>query len=340
MKKKVIIIGAGFAGLSVLLGLLKKKELFDIKIIEKDDCFEYTPSLHLCIGNQNYVKKIKLDLKKYYNEFFVKDNIKEIKKSIVIGVKKNYNFDYLVIATGSRTNFYNKKDFETNTYPFKRTKDIELINSKLKKHQNIVVVGGGYTGVEITGILAEKHQFNVTLINAGNHLLNNINHGEKIQEVLEKNNVKIINGKNVSVCNKKLIVLESGEKIKTDLTILSAGITLNELTDSKLNNDLSLKNNKNIFLCGDVAKTGNLSTAHNAMIEGRFVASNIISRVIKTRVIKKKENWKILAVALGENKGLITFGEKNVYIPFTGFLKWIIEKRILFEFKYRIRLAV
>ncbi len=341
MKKKVVIIGAGFAGLSALLGLLKKKELFDIKLIDKEDYFEYTPSLHLCLDNPEYVNNIRLSLKKYYREFFVKDNIKEIKKTKVIGKNKSYDYDYLVIASGSTTNFYNNNEFEKYALPLKRIKDVNKINSKLKKHQKIVVIGGGYTGVEITSILAEKQKYDISLVNLGKYLLNNPTISKRIEKFLENHSVKIKKEKEVISCNNDSITLNTGETIKTDLIIMSAGIKLNELIKDELCGDLCLENNKNIYLCGDVARSDKLSTAYNAMIEGRDVAKNIISRVTQNKSVKQKNrNWNLLAIALGERKGLITIGEKIIYVPFTGFLKWTIEKRVLFEFKHRIRLPI
>ncbi|MBT3720800.1 FAD-dependent oxidoreductase [archaeon] len=341
MKKKIVIIGAGFAGLSVLLGLLKKRKLFDITLIDKDDYFEYTPSLHLCIDNPNYIKKIKLNLTKYYKEFFIQDLVKEIKNSKIIGEKNTYNFDYLVIATGSSTNYYKNLEFKKYTLPFKRLNDIKKINSKLKKNQKITIIGGGYTGIEITGILAQKQKYNITLIHAGNDLLNNKLTGKKIENYLKKQNVSIIKGTYVKSCDKNSVKLSDGKKIDTNLIIMSAGIIPNEITDNVLCDDLCLEKNKNIYLCGDVARSGNISTAHNAMIEGRVVAKNIIARMEnkKSSVINKRD-WKILAIALGKNNGYITFGEKSIYVPFTGLLKEIIEKRVLFEFKHRIRLPI
>jgi NADH dehydrogenase FAD-containing subunit len=125
--------------------------------------------------------------------------------------------------------------------------------------------------------------------------------------------------------------------------ILTAGIKRNDnILDHKneIDDDFSLKEKSNIFLCGDVSSSPTVKTAHNAMIEGRQVAQSIIGKITGRKKVIKHRNWTILAVALGRHDGMITT-KKNVFrIFFTGFLKWIVEKRVMIEFKYKIRLPI
>jgi hypothetical protein len=85
-----------------------------------------------------------------------------------------------------------------------------------------------------------------------------------------------------------------------------------------------------------------LSTAHNAMIEGRSVAHIIADKILwETQDHKTLENRVILALALGAKDGMITNGPKGFFLPrVLGFCKRIIERRCMFEFKQRIMLWV
>jgi NADH dehydrogenase len=344
-KTNIIIVGAGFAGLSALIQLTKSKLNLDIKLFDKDKYFEYTPSLHLYLSNPRYINKIRISLDKYYSDYFINEEIIKVDADKVHTKENSYEFDFLVIATGSTTNFFNNESFKKFSNPVKRIKDIIQINKELEKANSITVVGGGYTGIEIASVLATTTNKKINLIHSKHNLLDSVNEdaGIKSRKYLEDNELTLFLNDRVIGCQDNKITLKSGKELQTDLVIMTAGVRPNDdmLKDQTLNNNLSLKSNLKVFLCGDVAQSETLSTAHNAMIEGRMVAKEIIASINHVSLPKQeKKDWKILAIALGKHNGLITFGKHAIKLPFINFFKWIIEKRIIFEFKNKIQLPI
>ncbi len=333
MKPRIIIIGAGFAGLSALITLERHLDA-DILLFDRDPFFEYTPSLHLVLGDRGKEGNIILDLKRFPQ--FRHEEVLSISKDKVHTAGATYPFDYLIVATGSGPNFYGNTSFEENAIPFKRLKDVRLINAKLVSAKNIAVVGGGYTGVEVSSILASLPGKHVHLIHAGAKVLDSIESdaGAKATSYLQRKGVRLHLNSRVERCARGRIVLDSGFSLASDLTIMTAGVKPNDtmLQRPELDTNLALKANDRIFLAGDAGRSGLLLTAHNAMIEGRAVAASIIKRETKREVKREHKDWRTLAIALGRYNGIITLGKRAPLLPVVGFGKWLIERAVMFEF--------
>jgi NADH dehydrogenase FAD-containing subunit len=344
-KKKVVIVGAGFAGLSALLALLKNKVNVDIKLIDKNDYFEYIPSLHLCLNDESKINKIRIPLEKYYSDYFVKANVLGVTSKKVKTNIGDFNFDYLIIASGSKTNTFNNKFFEKHTLFAKNIDHIIQINKQLNKAKTISVIGGGYAGVEIASILAKRTNKKIQIFDEEESLLRGSNLESKIvaTNTLLKKGVELHLGKRCLKCSKTHVFLPQ-KKVSSDMHILTAGIRPNNDFLNKnfgdLKKTLQTKNYENVFVCGDVSKIGLLPTAHNAMVEGRLAGYNV-SMLIKQKSLKEiipKPN--ILGIALGEHFGVIPIGNNAYKSYLVGLLKLAIEKRIMFEFKRKIMLPL
>jgi len=317
MVKKIAIVGAGFAGLSAYTTLHKSNN-FDTTLIDKRPSFEYTPSLPFCLNNPNYIKKITFPYKKYYKDF-VQAEVTKITHKQVNTKNKTFDYDYLIYAAGSSTNFYENKSFEKNTYPLKTINHVKALNKQLKTAQNVTVVGGGYTGVEIAAELVKHHQVN--LIHSQNKLLNNLpsKAGRIAQEYLIRNKAKIYFKSKVSSCTQDSITLSSAKTLQTDLIILAAGIKPNDELITNLNS-------KNIFTAGDCSPDS-LRTGHHAIVHGKEVANKILDKPIK------KHNQSPMLVSLGNKYGIIISNNKVLPTYLTGIIKKVVEQKTLFQFK-------
>ncbi|MDF2595907.1 MAG: FAD-dependent pyridine nucleotide-disulfide oxidoreductase, partial [Clostridia bacterium] len=179
MKKKIVIIGAGYAGVLTAKKLakkLKKNEDVSITIIDKNPFHTMLTELHEVAANRVDEDSIKISLKKVFagRKVDVKlDTVDSInfEKKIVNGTNENYEYDYLVLAAGSKPTFFGVegadefafklwsyedavvlKDHIHNTF---RKASLETNLDKKKQLLTFHVVGAGFTGVEMVGELAE-----------------------------------------------------------------------------------------------------------------------------------------------------------------------------------------
>lgn len=172
--KKVVIIGAGFAGLQ-LAKKIKNSE-YEITIIDQLNFHQFQPLFYQVATARLEPSAISFPLRKVFqkkrNVHVRITKVEQIDMDVRL-VKTDdgdFSYDYLVIATGCTTNFFGNKNVERFAYPMKSTPEAitlrnrillnfeDALNAKPEEMEgimNIVVVGGGPTGVELSGALAE-----------------------------------------------------------------------------------------------------------------------------------------------------------------------------------------
>src|ERR1035437_10755872 len=195
-KKKIIIVGGGFAGIQLVRKL--DENLFDILLIDKINHHQFQPLFYQVTTSQIEPSSISFPLR---NIFKHKNNL-QIRLAEVIGINAiknelhttigNFEYDYLVIAIGCKTNFYGNNDINKYAFTLKTTYDaITIRNHILQTFENIisaneaekesllnlVIVGAGPTGVELAGAFAEIKK-NVLLKNYGGFIF------QKLKSVL------------------------------------------------------------------------------------------------------------------------------------------------------------
>lgn len=177
MSKKVLIAGAGYAGIEAALTLNKRKkgESLDITIIDKNHYHTLLTELHEVAGNRVSEEAVRIplnDIFRYTKVKVVKDEIKSFnfKENKVFSENKEYDYDYLVIAMGSKPNFFGIPGLNENAFTLWSFDDAIAIrkhvrtcfiqasqeeNEEERKRLLTFVVGGaGFTGVEMIGELA------------------------------------------------------------------------------------------------------------------------------------------------------------------------------------------
>jgi NADH:ubiquinone reductase (H+-translocating) len=250
--------------------------------------------------------------------------------------------DYIILATGSRTNFFNRADFITHALPLRRVIDAERIQRKMTDAKTVCVIGAGYTGVEIAAVLAENTNKHIVLVHSQERILDRMPESvsKKATKRLKKLGVELFTNSKVTSLESKKIIFADTTEYPTDLIIQTAGILANNqlCSTNALNEHYHVK--PTIFYCGDACQSNLIPTAHNAMIEGREAATCLLQTINKKEHHHKKHHELPLIIALGKHYGIITWKQWSYGTLFAGFLKWIIHKRVLFEFKSRIRLPL
>lgn len=178
MAKKIVILGAGSAGVLICKKLVKKFKGIevDITIIDKNPYHTVLTELHEVAAFRVDESSIRIDIKKIFAGLkvnVVQDNIikGDYENNIIFGENKEYHYDYLVMATGCKPTFFGVNGAKENSFTlwsyddavkirdhildiFKRASEEQNLEHK-KSLLNFYVVGSGFTGVEMVGELAE-----------------------------------------------------------------------------------------------------------------------------------------------------------------------------------------
>ncbi|WP_104745489.1 NAD(P)/FAD-dependent oxidoreductase [Helicobacter pullorum] len=265
-RKKILIIGGGYGGLKVALGLQKKlKVKADITLISKHDYHYQTTLLHkVAIGTLSS-RKARIYYRKILNPKkirFIKDKIIEIcpRENKVIGNGGEYFYDYLVIGLGFKPDSFGIKGVDAYTYKLsslnralKLTKNIEnkfkdFMHTKNPKDLQIIVCGTGFTGIEFAAELAtqldelclicgiDRKIPKVTCIGRSPHILPVFNSKlvDIAEDKLKKLGVEIISSGNIKEIQENKVLVEKDGKIievEGNTIIWSAGVKGSDIVE-------------------------------------------------------------------------------------------------------------
>jgi NADH dehydrogenase len=328
MGKKVVILGAGFAGLQVARNI--KNSGYEVTLIDQYNFHQFQPLFYQVATARLEPSAISFPLRKVFQKErdvhvrVAKVNEVNLAGQMVKTTEGDFTYDYLVIATGCSTNFFGNKDFEQYAYPMKSTNDAITLRNRILLNfedalsappeeiegiMNIVVTGGGATGVELAGSLAEMKKnilpkdypdmdfskLNIYLVEGGAHTLQNMSKAsqEKSQQYLEQMGVKIMVGTIVQGYDGKTITLKDGGTIKTRNVIWTAGVMGN--VPPGIPKEAIVKGNRiktdncnrmdgygNAFVIGDVAymetkdfPKGHPQLANVAINQAKNLAANL-----------------------------------------------------------------
>lgn len=372
-KKKVIIAGSGFAGLQLARNLDKK--LFDVLLIDKLNHHQFQPLFYQVASSQIEPNSISFPLRYIFKN---KKNvcIRMAKVTAVDSSKKqvitnigNFDYDYLVIALGCQTNFFGNEEIEKNSLTLKTTYDAVRIRNHIllafervvsatedekEKLLNMVIVGGGPTGVELAGAFAEIKKnilpkdypgidfskFNIVLVEGSKNTLNNMS------SVAKSASSKYLRNMGVTVITEALLTnydgetafLNNGKEIKTRTVIWTAGIIGNSI--SGLPETAAAKGNRiktdrfnkvhgceNIYALGDIAyletpkyPNGHPQVANVAINQAKRLASNL--KAMETQKKLREFEYHDLGsmATIGNNKAVVDLP----FLRFGGYIAWLV----------------
>ena len=264
MKKKIIIIGGGFAGIQFIKKI--DETLFDVLLIDKINHHQFQPLFYQVATSQLEPASISFPLR---NIFKSKKNL-QIRLAEVLSIDSVNNkiettigeffYDYLVIAIGCTTNFFGNDEIRSHAFTLKTTYDaINIRNHILQTFENIIsaegsekegllnltIVGAGPTGVELAGAFAEIKNnilpkdypdidfthFKINLIEGSKDTLNSMSISAKrtSKKYLQKMGVNIITETFVKRYDGNLLELNNGNILKSKTVIWAAGVIGNTI---------------------------------------------------------------------------------------------------------------
>ena len=388
---RIIIVGAGFAGLQTAKKLITSS--FDITIIDKNNYHLFQPLLYQVATAGLSPADIAVPIR---NIFRSQQNLKVILDELIgitpelnqITTKNNtYFYDFLVIATGSEPSYFGQDQWKNFSSSLKSIEDATFLRGKilkafekaertknkkgLEKLMKFVLIGGGPTGVEMAGAIAELSKKVLTkefttidtkaariiLLEKSPNILPTASHSLSIyaKKTLEKLGVEVKCNTTVQNISEGLVETNT-ETIEAETIIWCAGVKasptrnwINVKTDKigrvLVNEDLSIPGHTNIFVVGDASYVKNKNgkplpgLAPVAKQEGTFVAE-VIKKNIRNGKIPKKFYYK--------NRGyLATIGRSDAIVDFKWFtlkgrIGWIFWSiiHIYFLIGFRNRLMV
>lgn len=378
---KVIIIGGGFAGLK-LARRLNNKDDIEVTLIDKNNYHQFQPLFYQVATAGLDASNISFPLRKIFqgskNVHVRLAEVKEIQPSnnkIITDIGE-FDYDRLIVATGADTNFFGNDMLKENAFPMKSTmealqlrnrliqnfEDALLIKDKdpqeLQRMMTIVVVGGGPTGVEVSGALAEMRnkilpkdypdldfkQMQIYLVEGSPKTLGAMSEksSEQSRKYLEELGVEVKTQTVVKSFDGKEAMLSNGESIGAKIVIWAAGIKGNvpEGIDSslivrgnrvKVDRQNKILGSENIYAIGDVAYMetplyphGHPQVANVAINQAKNLAVNLIRQVTGNKHYQDDFEYhdKGSMATVGKHKAVVDIPKPKIH--FGGWLAWMV----------------
>lgn len=392
-KKKIVIVGAGFAGLRLAQRLNNTE--YDILLLDKHNYHQFQPLMYQVATARLEPTSVSFPLRKVFQKSKnVKIRVTEVlsvdtQNKIVTTTLGDYNYDYLVIAFGCTSNFFGNQNIEKYSYPMKSIPEaLQLRNHILQNFEdvliakpeeieglmNFVIVGGGPTGVELSGALAEMKKnvlpkdypekdfsnLNVFLIEGSPYTLNVMSDLAKTasRKYLEDLGVKVLTEMHVTDYDGEVVTLKSGEQIKTKNLIWAAGVTgniLNGLPPEVLtrgnriivNRYNQVENLDGVYALGDIAfmKTpkyefGHPQLANVALNQADVLAQNF-KNMLRGKPLKEFEyHDKGSMATVGKRKAIVDLPKFSFKGRFAWFFWMFLHLMLILSVKNKLSIFV
>ncbi len=372
---RIVIIGGGFAGISMAKTLANKN--VQLVLLDKHNYHTFQPLLYQVstagLEPDSIAYPLRKIIKNHNNTFFRLAEVEHIDttNNVVETNIGNLTFDYLVIATGTKTNFFGNKTIEANSMAMKKVPQALNIRSLIlqnfekativnteeerKALLNFVIVGGGPTGVELAGAIAElknhilprdyrdlnSSDMDIHLLEGNNRVLPSMSKhaSKKAEQFLEKLGVKVHCNTFVKDYDGKTVVTNSDLKIQSETLIWAAGVTgdpveglhaeslMERSNRYKVNRFNQVEGYDTIFALGDIAlmetqayPQGHPQVAQPAIQQGKLLGKNLIKFVngkpMKPFTYKDKGSM----ATIGRNKAVVDLKG----FKFAGFFAWFV----------------
>lgn len=371
--QKVVIIGAGFAGLKLAQELINNSK-FEVYLIDKQNFHQFQPLMYQVATARLEPASISFPLRKVFQKAKnVRIRIAKVRKinfdeKQVVTTIGDFEYDHLVIAIGCKTNYFGSENLRDFAYPMKtipeaiqlrnrilQTFEDALIttdNEKLQALLNFVIVGGGPTGVELSGALAEMKRnilpkdypdkdfskLTIYLLEGAANTLSPMSKGSQkmSQKYLEDLGVIVKTNTIVKDYDGSTVILNDGEKIDSKNVIWAAGVTGNVIEGFPtecftrgnrliVNRFNEVKGLKNVYALGDIAymetpknPRGHAQVASVAQQQASLLANNLSKSIANKNRKEFEYADKGSMATIGKRKAVVDLPK----FSFQGRLAW------------------
>lgn len=370
-KKRVVVIGGGFAGITLVRKLDSEK--FQTVLIDKNNYHQFQPLIYQVASSGLEPASICFPLRRVFKNkkdfYFRVAEVEEIdgEGKTVRTSKGDISYDYLVVCAGATTNFFGNANIEKAAIPMKTVEDAIYLRNKiietterslvvpddeLEPYCNLVIVGGGPTGVEIAGVLSEmiryatvqNAEFNpenyakIILISPGILKTMSSHASKKTSEALRQMGVNIITGKKVVDYKDKKVILDDGASIDSEILIWVSGVkatSIKGIPEESIGHGgrilcdehMAVKGMDCVYCAGDMSLTseeafpkGHPQMAQVAIQQGKLIAGNLnaLSDSGGDRPFRYKDLGSMATI--GRNRAVADIGRVHL----SGFAAWVI----------------
>lgn len=375
--KRVVIVGGGFGGLKLANAL--RNSGMQVVLVDKNNYHQFPPLIYQVASSGLEPSSISFPFRKIFrkrkNFYFRMAEARSIfpeKKILQTSIGK-VEYDYLVFAAGTTTNFFGNKHLEDEAMPMKTLSEAMGLRNALLSNlersitcateqernelQNIVIVGGGATGVEIAGVLSEmkkyvlpadypdmdSSQLNIFLIEAGGRLLSGMSpkSSEAAEQFLRNMGVNVCLHKKVIDYRDHKVILEDGMEIPTRTFIWVSGVKaapIDNLPSECIGRGGRLKVDaynrvegmEDVFAIGDQCimtadkdyPNGHPQLAQVAIQQGKLLAENLKRMEKKKKKALKPFHYRNLGsmATVGRNRAVAEFKK----VKTQGWIAWIL----------------
>ncbi|MGO4919722.1 NAD(P)/FAD-dependent oxidoreductase [Maribacter spongiicola] len=388
---RIVIIGGGFGGVS-LAKKLSKQEV-QVVLIDKNNYHTFQPLLYQVSTGGLEPDSIAYPLRKVligYDNFYFR--LAEVEHIDTAGKKLNTNigdlsFDYLVVATGSETNFFGNEEIEKNAMSMKSIPQSLNLRSLILENfeqalltddyherdalMNFVIVGGGPTGVELSGALAEikkgilpkdypdldTRRAQINIVQGGDCLLPGFSAqaSKKAEDFLEKLGVQVWKGVRVTGYNGKTVTTKTDLKFDSATVVWAAGVKGagikgldaegviaggNRINVNEFN---QVVGHPNIFAIGDIAcmatvdnPRGHPMVAQPAIQQGKLLGQNLVNLLENKPMKPFVYNDKGSMATVGRNKAVCDIKKFRFQGVFAWFVWMFVHLFFLIGFRNRM----
>lgn len=355
-KGRVLIVGGGFGGVKAAL-VLSEDPRFKVTLLSNNPNLEYYPTLyHTATGGRRANSCIPLT--KIFSERKVDIIIDQAqtldRKARQVITAKGQRIDYtsLILALGSVTNYFGIEGLKENSFSMKSQAEVlrlkkhihDQISADHKPDLNYVIVGAGPTGIELAGALKpyikqvlKNHGINnravhIDLIEAAPKLLPRMpkDTSRAVKRRLKRLGINIFTNSKVEGADASSLMVNS-KPIMTHSIIWTAGVMNNPFfsqngfninSHGKVDVDIYLSAEDNIYVIGDNANTPYSGMAQTAIVDGQFVANNLIRRLDGKDLKSYKTKRPITVIPAGPHWAAVVWGKLKFY----GLFGWMIRE--------------
>ena len=388
--KRIVIVGGGFAGLKILRKLASKN--YQIILIDKNNYHQFQPLLYQVATAGLEPSAISFPFRKIiqnssniHYRIASLQNVDQDKNEITTDIGK-LNYDYLILAMGTTTNYFGQKNIEINTLSMKTSSDaifirntilenferslLETDSLKISSYLNIVLVGGGPTGVELAGAFAEMKKYilpkeypeldlsdmHILLFEASPRLLAGMSEfaSEKALLYLRKLGVEVKLNTRVEDYDGDKLTISDGETIYSKAVVWAAGVSAN--TTNGIDKDVIDHGNRikvdrynkmlgsdSVFVIGDQCimttpkyPKGHPQVAQTAIQQASNLSNNILALDSDRNLNEFEYRDKGSMATIGRNLAVADLP----FARFKGFFAWVIWSMVhlftIFGLKNRI----
>ena len=335
IKKPIVIVGAGFGGITVALNLKRLNPSLSILVVDSEEKFIFKPLMYEVLSEEIPIWEAAIEFSSIFSNSGITflrncltkirfdENILEFSDDLKIG------YESLVLCTGSLSNNFSVKGVDENCYFFNNLNDFYKLKSFLQSIQNnyvkkkLFIVGAGPSGIEIACKINDiyKDKFDISIIERSNEILskNKIFNREEAEKALEIRKINLLLNSTVQEISKEKIIIFNESEIKEldqDLVIWTAGVKPNiPFIDERVkkingrilvNQKFQIDNFINSFAIGDISIIRGIEdlplTAQVAMQEGIHLAKNIELLLQEKDLLpfEFQDNGEMISLGIGE----------------------------------------